>query len=74
MDQTKSAGEIPELMTSGAVAEFLGVTTRTLATYKAKGMLPFMQVGRVVRYRKSDVKAFVEAFMVQPQNNVSWEK
>jgi excisionase family DNA binding protein len=56
------------LMTATEVAEILGVTKRTVMTYKANGTLPFYQNGRVLRFRPADVEKHIEEFMVQPQN------
>jgi excisionase family DNA binding protein len=40
-------------------AQFLGVTTRTIANYRFRGLIPFAQVGRVIRYRKEDLNQFL---------------
>ena len=37
----------------------LGVTKRTLASYKEQGVIPFSQYGRLVRYRASDIQEFL---------------
>lgn len=52
------------------VAKLIGVTTRTIQNYRDQGMLPFSQIGRVIRYRASDIQAFLMEYYVQPSN---WE-
>ena len=47
-------------------AEFLGVTTRTVANYRERGMIPFAQVGRVIRYRLDDLNQFLMEHYCQP--------
>ena len=49
-----------ELITAAEVANYLGVTKRTIMNYKAEGLLPYYQVGRVLRFRKKDVEAHIE--------------
>lgn len=59
--------EVPELMTATQVARILGVSTETLRKWRAKRKcLPFVRVGRHIRYRAADVAAFVEQGTVMP--------
>lgn len=46
-----------------ALAEMLGVSESTLATWASTGRvnIPFVRVGRCVRYRTEDVEAFLAA-------------
>lgn len=44
------------LLSINHVAEMLGVSKRTVASYKAKGLLPYYQVGRVLRFKLEDVQ------------------
>jgi excisionase family DNA binding protein len=43
-------------------SEYLGVTIRTLSVWRCTGRynLPFVKVGRLVRYRKSDLDIWLE--------------
>lgn len=59
--------EVPELMTAQQVARLLGVSTETLRKWRAKRKcLPYVRVGRHIRYRAADVGAFVERGTVMP--------
>ncbi|MGH8729962.1 MAG: helix-turn-helix domain-containing protein [Burkholderiales bacterium] len=56
-----------ELLTRPQAAAFLGVSERTLAIWacvKRYG-LPYIRVGRLVRYRRSDLEAFLAARTVK---------
>ena len=53
------------LLTAAEVANILGVTKRTVMTYKAKGNLAYYQVGRVLRFRQSDIDKHIEENMVK---------
>ena len=59
--------EVPELMTAQQVARLLGISTETLRKWRAKRKcLPYVRVGRHIRYRATDVAAFVEQKTVMP--------
>jgi excisionase family DNA binding protein len=42
-------------------AELLGVTKRTLQTYRDQGKLSFIQEGNKIWYRLSDIEEFLDA-------------
>jgi len=50
------------LFTTPEAAEYIGVTEGTLQTWRCIGRydIPFVKVGRLVRYRKSALDAFLE--------------
>ncbi len=54
--------EVDNLMSESEVALFLGVTISMLQKKRARreADLPFVRVGRLVRYRRGDVRAYVE--------------
>ena len=49
------------LLTRREAAGYLGVAEQTLAVWKCTGRrsLPFVKIGRLVRYRKADLDAFI---------------
>lgn len=65
--QKQAAGSEPSLWTSAEVATFLGVTATTLRGWRARGCGPaFARLSpRIVRYRSSDVVAWVKAANVK---------
>ncbi|HKJ95037.1 MAG TPA: helix-turn-helix domain-containing protein [Gammaproteobacteria bacterium] len=52
-----------KLLAPGQVADLLGVTTHTLAVWRCtqRYNLPYIKCGRLVRYRPSDVEAFLQS-------------
>jgi excisionase family DNA binding protein len=52
-----------DLLTADQVAQMLGVSTDTLATWRSTGRyaLPFLRIGARIRYRKQDVTAWLNA-------------
>lgn len=51
------------LLTPSEVSEVLGVSVETLNVWRATNRypLPYVKAGRLVRYRLSDVNAFIES-------------
>jgi excisionase family DNA binding protein len=51
-----------ELMTTAAASEYLGVPVKTLEAWRYTGNGPrFVKLGRSVRYRPTDLHAWIEA-------------
>lgn len=50
-----------ELLTRREAAAYLGVSEQTLAIWKCTGRysLPYVKIGRLVKYRKHDLDAFI---------------
>jgi len=50
------------LLTPEQVSTALGVNTHTLAVWRCTGRynLPYIKAGRLVRYKESDISAFIE--------------
>lgn len=58
---SKTFVQSSELLTRQQAAEYLGVTPRTLAIWACvkRYPLPYVKVGRLVKYRRSDLEAFI---------------
>ena len=57
--------EVPELMTAQQAARLLGISAETLRKWRAKRKcLPYVRVGRHIRYKACDVAAFIERGVV----------
>jgi excisionase family DNA binding protein len=50
-----------ELLSREEAARYLGVSASTLAVWKSTGryLLPVVKIGRLVKYRKRDLDAFI---------------
>jgi excisionase family DNA binding protein len=53
----------PELFTNDQAAEYLSVTPGTLEVWRStkRYIIPFIKVGRNVRYRRSDLDEFLKS-------------
>lgn len=52
---------MPDLLTEKEVALILGVRPQSLAVWRLHGEnLPFVKVGRLVRYRREDLERWIE--------------
>ena len=52
-----------DLLTEAEAAKFLGLEPKTLAIWRStkRYPLPYIKVGRLVRYQRSDLLAFLES-------------
>jgi excisionase family DNA binding protein len=55
--------EIEPLLTPEQTAKLLGLKVETLNTWRSTNRysLPFIRVGRVIRYRVADIEQFLES-------------
>ena len=53
-------------LSSKEAAKQIGITSRTLYRFIDEGRLPAYRLGRVIRLKRSDVNAFIDASRVQP--------
>lgn len=59
---------VEKLFTPDDLSVYLGIPTRTLGYMRIRGTgPPFARIGRHVRYRPSDVDAWLEANAVEPR-------
>lgn len=51
------------MLDNAAAAEYLGISTGTLDVWRSTGRyaIPFIKVGRLVKYRQSALDAFLES-------------
>ena len=63
----------PELMTRDDAADYLGITKDTLAQMASRGIGPqYAKLsGRVVRYRRADIDAWIESKLTNTAKPVS---
>ena len=47
------------------IAQTLGISKRTLQTYRNSGILPYSQTGHKIIYRSDDVKQVFERYMIE---------
>jgi len=68
MELVQKARATSKLLPPEEAAAMLGVTPGTLTVWRRTGRypLPFVKVGRLVRYKIEDVQAFIESRTVTP--------
>ena len=62
MEHRNNTTHQEKLLTAGQVAEILGIKEATLAQKRWRGehSLPYIKLGRVIRYKLSDVQLYIE--------------
>lgn len=60
-----------EWLDTKQASNVLGISIRTLQEYRNQGIIPFSQIGRVIRYRPEDLQDFLMRHYVKPQ---FWDK
>jgi excisionase family DNA binding protein len=60
--------EVPKLLNDDEAASLLGVMPATLSVWRCtrRYALPYVKVGRLIRYREQDLLAFLESRLVNP--------
>jgi excisionase family DNA binding protein len=60
-----------ELLTRRQAAAYIGVQPHTLAVWACthRQPLPYVRIGRLVKYRKADLDAFIESNICSPSQN-----
>lgn len=53
--------ETPQLLTAVQAAGTLAISPRQLLRLKSRGTLPYVKMGRCVRYRVQDLALFIES-------------
>lgn len=58
----------PNMLSRGQAADYLGVKKETLENWACTQRygLPYIKVGRCVRYRRADLDKFIESRVVTP--------
>ena len=66
MNQVIQKARPAELMGQKEAAEFLNIKAETLQSWRSTRRydLPFVKIGRLAKYRLSDLQAFIERHMV----------
>jgi len=62
---------LPEFITTKQLGRIINIPEETLTHHRKKGIsIPFVKFGKAVRYRKSDVLAYVQANTFQQTPSV----
>jgi len=56
---------MPRLMDETQVCDYLGITLRHLRDLRYRNEIPYVKVGRLVRFRPAEVEAYLDAQTVK---------
>jgi excisionase family DNA binding protein len=67
--QADRANALKDLLSRKEAAQYLGVSENTLAIWKCTGRysLPCVKIGRLVKYRRADLDAFIERNVIMKE-------
>ena len=58
--------ECIRLLTENKLSEHLMICRRQLYNWRMAGLIPYLKIGKAVRFRPSDVEAALEKFTINP--------
>ena len=64
--QTPANINISRLLTETEACEYLRVRPRQLFNWRMQGLVPFVRIGRAVRFRVTDLDAAIDRMTVNP--------
>lgn len=67
----KEAAEKSDWVESVEARKMLGISPKTWQTYRDKRIIPFVQFGRKIMVRRSDIEAFMQQHYIKPQKEVA---
>jgi carbamoylphosphate synthase small subunit len=59
VNKAEATAKLPELISKKTVAFLLGVSTRTVFTFRKRGKLQGFRIGNQVKYQLADVLEFI---------------
>lgn len=62
--QPDSASRADRLLTDLEACEYLRIRPRQLYAWRIQGLIPFIRIGRALRYRQSDLDSALDALTV----------
>ena len=58
----------PQLLTERQLCEWLNVSKRNLFCWRMAGLIPYIKIGRAVRFRAADVERVLSTLTIGTQN------
>ena len=71
--QPDSARRADRLLTDLEACEYLRIRPRQLYSWRMQGLIPFIRIGRALRYRQSDLDRALDALTVANSRGSSAE-
>ena len=64
--QTEANTVVCRLLTETEACEYLRVRPRQLFNWRMTGLVPFIRIGRAIRYRVTDLDAAIDRMTINP--------
>lgn len=58
----------PHLFTEAEMADYLRVSRRQLYSWRMSGLIPYIKLGKAVRYRLADVESVLSTLTIQHES------
>ena len=66
-----SIGIDPMVVDEDQAAQMLGISRRMVFEFRSKGELQYVKLGRLIRYRVSDIQTFLERKRIETNSHAS---
>jgi excisionase family DNA binding protein len=66
-----SNGIDPMVVDEDQAAQMLGISRRMVFEFRSKGELQYVKLGRLIRYRVSDIQTFLERKKIETNSHAS---
>lgn len=66
-----SNGIDPMVVDEDQAAQMLGISRRMVFEFRSKGELQYVKLGRLIRYRVSDIQMFLERKRIETKSHAS---
>jgi excisionase family DNA binding protein len=66
-----SNGIDPMVVDEDQAAQMLGISRRMVFEFRSKGELQYVKLGRLIRYRVSDIQMFLERKRIETNSHAS---
>ena len=64
--QTQANTNVNRLLTENEACEYLRVRPRQLFNWRMSGLVPFIRIGRAIRFRVTDLDAAIDRMTINP--------
>ena len=64
IEQSSATKQQERLLTEAEVCNYLRIRPRQLYTWRLEGFVPYIKIGKAVRFRKSDIDTALDKFRI----------
>lgn len=63
-EQSSATQPLDRLLTEAEVCDYLRIRPRQLYTWRLEGLVPYLKIGKAVRFRKTDIDAALDKLRI----------